>query len=229
MPAALCSTSISFHDDLKAAQQTDASGTPKDAFFEELDISVTECANQMRALADRVAARMEKKFQCEVLLKMPKDIRSMKMREFCVTYGGDVDEALKNLKRRKVDEMPPPMPPSAGEIPGDTNARVAPASASRPARGVARNTAETPGAGGRMTRGAVRGMISHTPQHGTSRSSAAVPFTPRVHETPRMARGGEMILSANGSPINVLDTVKAKIGKRGRHPEVVLTLIDGRE
>jgi hypothetical protein len=43
-----------------------------------------------------------------------------------------------------------------------------------------------------------------------------------------MAKPREVVLSANGSPINVVDTVKAKAGKRGR-PEIVVSLPDGRE
>ena len=55
----------------------------------------------------------------------------------------------------------------------------------------------------------------------------AVPFTPRIHETPRVARVGEMALSANGSPINIIHTVRAK-GKRGQ-ASVSIALADGSE
>mmetsp|Transcript_33937 Transcript_33937/g.106527 ORF Transcript_33937/g.106527 Transcript_33937/m.106527 type:complete len:108 (+) Transcript_33937:143-466(+) len=54
-------------------------------------------------------------------------------------------------------------------------------------------------------------------------------MTPRMHETPRFVRNGEVMLSANGSPINLLNTVKAKAGKRGRSAAVVLELADGSE
>ena len=79
-----------------------------------------------------------------------------------------------------------------------------------------------------------------TPAAGTkglATPGAGVMFTPRVGETPRVAKGGEMGYSANGSPINLLDTVKAR-GKRARGGEsssaaataqVALTLADGSE
>ena len=41
-----------------------------------------------------------------------------------------------------------------------------------------------------------------------------------------MARG-EIALSERGSPINLLDTVRAKVGKRNRDPEITLSLADG--
>ncbi|KAL1520961.1 hypothetical protein AB1Y20_022519 [Prymnesium parvum] len=93
--AALSATSVSFHEDLRAAREADLGNPQNDAFFQELEFEIAERVNQMHALAERLAARLEKKFQCEVLLKMPKDIRSMKMKDFCLEYGGDVDEALK--------------------------------------------------------------------------------------------------------------------------------------
>ena len=65
-----------------------------------------------------------------------------------------------------------------------------------------------------------RGAAAPTP-------GMAVPFTPRVYETPRIARAGEVILSANGSPINVPGTIKGR-GKRGR-AEVTLQLHNGQE
>ena len=68
-----------------------------------------------------------------------------------------------------------------------------------------------------------------TPRNIPGRPSTVVPFTPRLHETPRIARNDEPILSARGSPINVLGTVRAKVGKRGRAPEVMLTLLGGEE
>ena len=48
-------------------------------------------------------------------------------------------------------------------------------------------------------------------------------------------KGGEAAFTANGSPINVLNTVKARAGKRNRPgseaagPSVLLAMADGRE
>ena len=67
------------------------------------------------------------------------------------------------------------------------------------------------------------------------RTCGAYPaFTPRAHETPRAAQLGENGYSANGSPINLLNTVKARAGKPGTSalpvaPSVVLTMLDGSE
>ena len=79
-----------------------------------------------------------------------------------------------------------------------------------------------------MTPGNASSKGMTTPGGGTN----AVAFTPRIGETPRMMKGGEVGYSERGSPINVPDTVKARPGKRGRSeaaPTVVLAMNDGNE
>ena len=82
-------------------------------------------------------------------------------------------------------------------------------SARRPTRGRA---AGTPGARGLMTPAASSG--------------AAVAFTPRVHETPRMAGQNERGYSENGSPISMQSECKATVTRRGR-PKLAMELDDG--
>ena len=57
-------------------------------------------------------------------------------------------------------------------------------------------------------------------------SGAAVAFTPRVHETPRMAGQNERGYSENGSPISMQSECKATVTRRGR-PKLAMELDDG--
>lgn len=247
-------TSISFTEamsipeDEPTAMQTASS----ESLLEELELELTEKVSQMRELAERLALRLENNFRSE-MLKLPKAVKTMSMREFLTQYGGDVDEAVKQQAERSlaVDAimMPPPAPvaPGGGAPPsrsmrgGKTGARTAaaaPAVAPASARGK-RNAAalegaanETPGVRGRATRS--RLTTAATPAAGAkglttpAASSGAVAFTPRMHETPRVMQRGDIALSQNGSPLNLLDTVKAR-GKRDAAPSVCLTLADGSE
>merc|ERR1740117_2280892 len=135
--------------------------------------------------------------------KFPAGVRQLSLREFVTQYGGDVDEAQKQLTKRRPGVQPP-----------------------TPRGDKARNGA-APAAGPRQ---------SSSDKASSSRrrleTSKATPgaMTPRLHETPRNARSGEVALSVNGSPIDLLNTVKASVGaKRNRPPEVLVTLDNGRE
>lgn len=239
----------------------DSSGS-NDSLLQQLELEFSDKVGQMRELAERLALRLEHNFRSE-LIKLPKAVRNMPMRDFCISYGGDVDEAMKELERKKREEMeeeherkkrsrvedaltmPPPSRPVADAK--STRGAKQPAQAAAPpsgarskrGRGAAAEPAasETPGARG-TTRSRVavatpgagaKGLA--TPAGGTNQ--AGVAFTPRIGETPRPMKGGEMALSANGSPINVLNTVKARVSKRGRTaetaPAVVLAMVDGTE
>ena len=215
-----------------------------DSFLEELEIEVMEKVNQMKSLADRLSLRLQSNFRCEVL-KLPSAIRSMTMQEFCVQCGGDVDEALKQhaaLKRSRaaasVNLMPPPATPMAPKA-ALTRAKPAPSTVGRATRGRRGSAMETPGAtpgagGARSTRSRVShatpgGLVAATP-------GGMVPFTPRVGETPRIAKKGEMAFTANGSPINMIHTVKARgttrrPGRFSTQPQsnILITLQDGTE
>jgi hypothetical protein len=244
------STSVSF--DSAAAPALDVPSTSHDSLLQELEIEFAEKVGQMRELSDRLALRLEANFRCE-MLKLPKPVRNMPMREFCITYGGDVDEALKQqAKQIRGDDallMPPPRQPPPEAKPaarggGKTAAPAAAPSSARGKRGAAAagvgegSTTETPGVRGRATRsrvapaatpnGAAKGLATPAAAGG-----AAAAFTPRIHETPRMMQRGEVALSANGSPI-MLNTVKAHAGKRGRGtsdagPSVLVAMADGSE
>jgi|MDTA01.3.fsa_nt_gb hypothetical protein len=215
-----------------------------DSLLAELEIEFAEKVGQMRELSDRLALRLEANFRCE-MLKLPKAVRNMSMREFCVSYGGDVDEAMKQQAKKNQSKdaitMPPPAPKPAAK-----GGKAAPASNAKAAgakRGAPASEAEaTPGAkGGRSTRARTGGPAATpggkgmaTPA-GAGTGAGAVAFTPRVGETPRLMKGGEAAFTANGSPINVLNTVKARAGKRNRPgseaagPSVLLAMADGRE
>ena len=95
--------------------------------LQQLDLELAQKISQMRQLADRLAARLESNLKLE-LLKLPKDVQKMSMRDFCVQYGGDVDEAMKQTKMK--DVLPPPVIPSVNLAAGKgASAEAAPASA----------------------------------------------------------------------------------------------------
>ena len=203
-------------------------GGCSDSLLEQLEIEVSEKIHQLRSLSERLLLRLENNFQCEVL-KLPQVIRSMSMQEFCVQYGGDVDEALQQqAKRAKMAggaaRMPPPPPVARGRNRAAESATPAPSARGR------RGAADTPAGAnqsGRISRS--RSKVMATPGNALACTPGQPMMTPRVGETPRIARAGEVALSANGSPINLLNTVKA-VGKRGRQgPAVMLTLADGTE
>jgi len=166
------------------------------------------------------------------------------MRDFCVECGGDLDEALNQQAKRRMggtkQQMPPPAIPGASSGRGAVGAASVPCAAG-PASGIgaaqqtgrkmrggrSRAAAETPQAagGGRTTRrtaAATPGAMASTP--------GVAAMTPRLHETPRNVRLGEVILSTNGSPISMINTVKAT-GKRERSKRATVTveLNDGTE
>lgn len=213
---------------------TRAGAPGNDSFLEELEIEVMEKVNQMKSLADRLSLRLQSNFRCEVL-KLPSAIRSMTMQEFCVQCGGDVDEALKqHAKRSRVATATSLMPPPAGPPPAAKSAARGkappPTAGARATCGRRGSAMETPGAnGGRTTRSrtcATPGGVAATP-------GGMVPFTPRVHETPRIAKKGEMAFTANGSPINMINTVKARGTRPGgpagmqQQSNILITLQDG--
>ncbi len=261
-------TSVSFHEDLRSGRVSIAEDEPakvaaaasasSESLLQELEIELQEKMSQMRALADRLALRLDSSFQCE-LLKLPKAVRTMTMRDFCVQYGGDVDEAIKQQAKRARASVgrdtalmppPPPMaigggaPPTGGRttrggrggsaVPKPGTARKGASRASE--RGLSIGPVATPAGGARSTR--ARMQVASTPSAGMTTpmagggGAAAMAFTPRMHETPRVMQRGEVALSANGSPINLIDTVRARAGKRGRTgapPSVLLTMADGSE
>jgi hypothetical protein len=201
-----------------AAEDTPA-GEYDDSFLGELEIEYLEKVSQMRSLTERLALRLESSFRYE-LLKLPLAVRSMTMRDFCEQCGGDVEQAIQHAaKRRKAaaELMPPPssimQPPRSIARPKLVRDAEAPAGARNSRRQVASSTTATPMAGARATRGRTAaatpgGAGISTPLVGVG----AMPMlTPRMHDTPRFARTGEVMLSTNGSPINVLNTVKAKV------------------
>lgn len=228
MSDVLSTTSVSFSEDLRTSVAATKFEASSQSLLQELELEITEKMNQMRALAERLAIRLESNFRSE-MVRLPKHIRAMKMREFCVNYGGDVDEAIKQqAKRARVGEMLPP--PPVLELPAQAAplsvraarsrgvvADQAPTSVRKTAPSTSRRCAlqATPQAGGRNTR--TRGILATPNATCANGRTSVIPaaFTPRVNDTPRAAQRGEIVLSANGSPINILDTVKAKAGRRG--------------
>ena len=237
--------SVSFADLGSTDDAPALSAKNSESLLEEFEIEVEEKVKQMRSLTERLALRLDRNFQLE-LLKLPPSIRSMTMQEFCVQFGGDVDEALKQQSKRSKLGMPPPPPgrksiPAAAQPP--TTSKEAPPSSrrGRPAAtegprttrkaGARAAQAETPqalGAGrtSRSRRGAETPGAHATPgprgmqTPGAGYGAATPMWTPRVHETPRFARGNEIALSQNGSPINFVEGVKATV-KRGRAPPTI--------
>jgi hypothetical protein len=244
-----------------------SAGASSESLLEELEVEVAEKVNQMRMLCERLALRLESDFKME-MLKLPKQVRTMTMREFIGQYGGDVDEAMKQQAKRdcNIDHLmaappparampPPPQPAARGGKKGKPGSSVGagmgpPAPVPQSGRGSKRTATsdasiETPGVRGRSTRSrlapdatpggqaakaAAAGLA--TPAGGIG--SSAGMFTPRMGETPRVAQRGEVSYSANGSPINLLDTVKARAGKRGRTgpepaPSINIVMVDGTE
>ena len=228
---------VSFSD-LQTVEDAPALSAKNSAsLLEEFEIEVEEKVKQMRSLTDRLALRLHGDFQME-LLKLPKDIRSMTMQEFCVQFGGDVDEALKHQSKRS-KLMPPPPPVAALQQPGTTSkARAQPAAADGPktarkTRGAAAG-AETPQPSARASRSRAGAGAATPAGRGMQTPGAmSVPstpmFTPRLHETPRVAQRGEILLSQNGSPINVLDGVQATIKKGRTDTAINLRMADGKE
>ena len=231
--------SVSFADLGSTDDAPTLSAKNSESLLEEFEIEVEEKVKQMRSLTERLALRLDRNFQLE-LLKLPPSIRSMTMQEFCVQFGGDVDEALKQQSKRSKLGMPPPppgrksipaaaQPPTANKEAPASSRRGQPAAAEGPRTtrkaGARAAQAETPGAGGgrtsRSRRGAETPGAHATPgprgmQTPGAGCGAATPmWTPRVHETPRFARGNEIALSQNGSPILQEQGVKATV-KRGR-------------
>ena len=254
----MTSTSVSFGAEAIPEDEAalgDGAGSSSESLLQELEIELVAKVDHMRSIAERLTMRLRQNFQGE-MIKLPKVVRGMTMREFCVQYGGDVDEAIKQqAKRSRVDDpmlVPPAAPapaPAASKAGankrGGRSVAAAPAAPSSSARGKRNATeaapvaaVETPGARGRSTRARIatatpsaasKGLA--TPAAGGGGGTTAVMFTPRMDEAPRVMKGGETGYSANGSPISVPDTVKARGGKRGRDASasVALTLADGSE
>lgn len=275
MPSRLASrsvtqTTISFNakemipEDESCAAASGAGSSSDSVNFEELELELKEKKNQMRDLAERLALRLRHNFDAE-MVKLPKVVKNMTMREFILQYGGDVDEAIQQqTKRSRIDDpmlQPPPGPSAAAAEPmeasskkvargGASSATAAmnsipnptkPTAGARGKRGAAAvgatdSTAETPGAGKRSTRSRLAGgagAAAATPAGAGAKGLATpgVAFTPRMGEKPRMVKGDDVVVSANGSPLVVPDTIKAR-GKRVRGGEgasVALTLADGKE
>ena len=101
--------SVSFADLGSTDDAPALSAKNSESLLEEFEIEVEEKVKQMRSLTERLALRLDRNFQLE-LLKLPPSIRSMTMQEFCVQFGGDVDEALKQQSKRSKLGMPPPPP-----------------------------------------------------------------------------------------------------------------------
>lgn len=238
---ATAGSAVSFSDLPSAMDDAPALGAKNsESLLEEFEIEVDEKVKQMRSLTDMLALRLKNDFDLE-LLKLPASIRSMTMQEFCVQYGGDIDEALK--KQSKLMAPPPAPILSKTEKPAPT-----PANKSRPQRGGAdgphtqRKTrgAETPvnGNGGRASRSraprpsvatpAVRGGMQ-TPG-GPSVVPSTPMWTPRMQETPRFVQRGEtQIFSRNGSPINLYEGVKATVKRNRSETMIHLAGADGNE
>lgn len=227
--AALNKTSVSFDGELRAAKSAEARNSSTDALLAELDMELAQKIDQMRKLADRLATTIKSSHKVQ-LLNLNKDIRKMKMSDFCITHGGDIDEALQNVNKRAKNEMPPPPPPPSGaQLQRKRRISAAvPNSGCKPARrepSVAPTPVNRPRrAGGSSLAG---GKVMMTP--GGAGPSQQVPFTPRLMETPRPMTRGEKICSTRGSPLNPINTVKAKAGRGGGGPAVVITLADGTE
>ena len=125
--------SVSFADLGSTDDAPALSAKNSESLLEEFEIEVEEKVKQMRSLTERLALRLDRNFQLE-LLKLPPSIRSMTMQEFCVQFGGDVDEALKQQSKRSKLGMPPPPPgrksiPAAAQPP--TTSKEAPPSSRR--------------------------------------------------------------------------------------------------
>lgn len=239
---ATAGSAVSFSDLPSAMDDAPALGAKNsESLLEEFEIEVDEKVKQMRSLTDMLALRLKNDFDLE-LLKLPASIRSMTMQEFCVQYGGDIDEALKKQSKLMA---PPPAPPKT-EKPAPT-----PANKSRPQRG---------GGDGPHTQRKTRGgpALTETPVNGkreTSRSRAPRPsvatpavrggmqtpggpsvvpstpmWTPRMQETPRFVQRGEtQIFSRNGSPINLYEGVKATVKRNRSETMIHLAGADGNE
>ena len=230
-------TSVSFGEELSTARAADVkTDASSEALLQELQMDLEEKMTAMNNLASRLASKIDNVLHCE-LINIPKNIRHMKMREFCLKYGGDIREVQEQTLKLN---MPPPPPPVAAPQPTPKPLRTAPNK-----RGVAQPAArDTPsrrgpqgaatpliGAGGRTTRHRLKDSSSiTTPGPNMGRvSSVAPPITPRVGMTPRNARQTDLVFSQNGSPINVPDTVRAKVGGKRSHAEIVVSLGDGTE
>jgi len=192
-----------------------------ESLTQQLEIEVNDKIDQMRKLSEILTLRIENNFKNE-MRKLPEGVRAMSVRDFLTLYSGNVDEAQKHLTKRRV--MAPPAPKDSKSRGPALHAANGGAPGSSRRRGM-----DTPGVtpGGRAsTRSRSKTGASATPSAATPSAAA---MTPRLHETPRVARAGEVALSMNGSPINLISTVKAVGAKRNRPAEVLLTLDDGTE
>lgn len=245
-------TSLSFSESMKPfkiVEDEDLSASSAQmsqaTVLQELEIACEHQVQQMRQLTDRLTASLKSTLANE-LIKLPKDIRAMSMRDFCLKYGGDMEAALAGIAKNAMT-IPLGLDASAKAV-GST---IAPSiAAKKPAANnnarkrtgeVANAAGDTPGARSRSTR-ARTGVVA-TPSGGSSKSiplatpsasrsdaSGGVPWTPRMNEAPRAISDGEKSFSANGSPLQVPGTIKAKTGGGGKPTTVAtLTLGDGQE
>lgn len=239
---AMSTTSI-FADSLRPApiaEDGDGAGTActDESVLQELDIELEQKTLQMTQLVERLTASVEAKLRTE-LIKLPKSIQTMSMRDFCVRYGGDINKAMEPPPAEAARALAPQLlAPSGLGIKGGPTKAMRPAPASARKRGAETpSMVPTPG-GGRSTRARLN---TATPSGGPSSSRVApasspgsalsqpVPFTPRDAPPRPLQQGESEAFSANGSPIQVPGTLKSKSVRAGPANVAVLTLGDGSE
>jgi hypothetical protein len=247
----MSTTTTAFVEDLHPAaiaEDEDAAmvgmGGPE-TVLQELDIELEQKTKQMNQLVEQLIDNLESTVRIDILFKLPTCIQKMSMRDFCMVYGGDVEKAIKEATSSQLKLMPPP--PALLAPSGKANVAPKPAPAPKPVvnnpRKRATEAAAMPGIsatpGARQTRARMgtvastpagastaRGAVAATPAAGTT----AVPYTPRFDCAPRPLQEGELAFTANGSPIAVPGTVKAKAGVGPRVGGVAtITLGNGNE
>lgn len=224
---------------LATVHDESASASSVGTILEQLELELADKVTQMRDLVEMSALRLEQDCQQEIV-KLAPWLKTMSMRDFCVKYGGDIAEAERQHVKLALSNDPLLAPPA------QKGGKGASAAASKKRTGADAGLASAPPSALATPGGArsTRKRVGETPRGGSSAmatpagrgtSSSAVAFTPKVGETPRLMKGDEVAHSANGSPLVVPNTIKAKVGGGKRNaaadtePSVLLTLADGTE
>jgi len=156
------------------------------AYISDLSDEVDLRCHRIQNTAETACLSLRNSLQI-ALMKIPKSVRRMTVKEFEEVYGGEVFKVVQSKVTSELDEVL-------------SRARAQP---STPGNNKRTNS--------RITRSVIKGgRPMETPSKGSGGGYGGVPQTPATVRAPRR---GEVLLSENGSPIAQNDTVIATVKK----------------
>jgi hypothetical protein len=158
------------------------------AYIADLEDEVNRRCDLIRTQASEACMELRNSLTVE-LMKIPKAIRKMTVAEFQEKYGGDVLKAVQSVQANSVDQDVE-----------EAIARAKAMGAARGAQGGTKRSRDLPN----------QSAPPCTPGRPRGGGGDAVPQTP---STVRAPRRGELLVSANGSPIAAEDTIIATVKK----------------